>query len=120
MNIGFKYGFRGIRKMLSTEKNFKIHLFLFLLLVVASLAFNITRLEWCMVLLCSALVFSLEMLNSALEKICDKIEPNQNAEIAWIKDVAAGAVLVAAIFSLVIAALIFIPYILELCTTFEP
>jgi undecaprenol kinase (EC 2.7.1.66) len=50
------------------------------------------------------------MLNSALEKICDKITVEKDQDIKWIKDVAAGAVLVAAIFSLIIAFVIFAPY----------
>lgn len=118
MKIGFKYSIRGLRNMIKTERNFRLHLLLFCVLLVVSFVFKISRFEWTILLLCSGAVFSLEMLNSALEKICDKIEPQKDQDIAWIKDVGAGAVLVAALFSLLIAALIFIPYFLELYTTF--
>lgn len=118
MNIGFKYAFKGIKRMLQTERNFKIHVFLFLLLICVCFYFHISKLEWCMILGLSALVFSLEMINSSIERLCNKLALNKDADIAWIKDVAAGAVLIAAIFSTLIALLIFMPYILELCTTF--
>ena len=104
--------------MLQTERNFRVHLVLFCLLLIVSFYFKITPIEWAVLLLCSCAVFTLEMINSALESLCNKVEPQRDKDIAWIKDVSAGAVLVAAFFSLVIAALIFIPYILELYTTF--
>ncbi|WP_413468661.1 diacylglycerol kinase family protein, partial [Lishizhenia sp.] len=56
MNVGFKYGFKGIKRMLQTEKNFKIHVVLFLLLIGASFFFEVSKFEWCILLALSALV----------------------------------------------------------------
>lgn len=76
--------------------------------------FKITHLEWLVILLTSALVMGLEALNTAIEKLCDLYSTETNDQIKNIKDIAAAAVLICAIFSVGIAVLIFMPYVLEL------
>ncbi len=110
MKVGFKHALNGIFLMGKSEKNVRIHFVLFLLVVCTGFFFQLSKLEWIAVLLCSAMVFCLEMVNSALEKICDKITTEKDVDIKWIKDVAAGSVLVASFFSLIIAFVIFAPY----------
>jgi diacylglycerol kinase len=51
------------------------------------------------------------MLNSALEKLCDLVMPEQHVKIKYIKDVAAGAVLIACVFAVIVAILVFYPYL---------
>ena len=58
--------------------------------------------------------FTAEALNTAIERLCDKIEPNKDDKIKIIKDIAAGAVLLSSIFSATVGAIIFIPHIISL------
>jgi diacylglycerol kinase len=70
--------------------------------------------EWLVIILFTALVISLEMFNSALEKLCDKVNPELDPQIKLIKDMAAGAVLWASLLSVVAGICIFIPKIIQI------
>lgn len=85
-----------------------------LLVVVMGFLFRINYLEWISICLCIALVLSLELINTSIEKTIDLLHPNFNERAGEIKDMAAAAVLVAAIISVIIGLIIFIPKILEL------
>lgn len=106
----FAAALNGFGTTLKSERNLKIHAIAFVAVLFAGFFFSITTGEWLTILLISALVFSLEIMNTAIEKICDFVEPNQNEKIKIIKDTAAAAVLVAAAFAFIIALLIFLPY----------
>jgi diacylglycerol kinase len=106
----FGFAFLGIFKLLRTERNFKIQFAAFIVALVVGFYFSITDFEWLLILLISALVLSLEALNSAIEKLCDLYSIENDKRIKLIKDVAAGAVLIAAIFAIVIAVVIFRKY----------
>ena len=106
----FKYAFEGIVSAFKTEVHLKIHLLATLVVVNAGFYFQITKIEWCFILLCCALVISLELINSAIEKLTNGVFKEVHPNAKYIKDVAAGAVLVAAIISVIIAAIIFYPY----------
>lgn len=111
----FGFAFYGLFLFFKMERNGKIQLALALLVIAFGVALQITSHEWIYVLLCIAAVLSLEMLNSALEKLCDMVCADYNPTIKIIKDVSAGAVLFTAIISAVIAAIIFLPKIMALC-----
>ncbi len=110
----FENAFAGMAYFFANDRNGKIHLAITLAVVVASIALHIFTLEWMIVLLCIGLVIGLEMLNSALEKLCDLVEPNYHSTIKVIKDISAAAVLLAAIISVVIGVIIFLPKIMLL------
>lgn len=110
---GFGFAFAGIWQMLLQERNFKVHVLALLVVISAGLYFHITTQEWINILLVSALVLSLEAINTAIEKLCDMHTKGIHPQIKLIKDVAAGAVLIAAIFALVIAFLIFTKYLVK-------
>lgn len=103
----FKVAFEGLFYLIQKDRNFQIHLSLFALLIVFAIYFNINKLEWMSVLICSALVFSLEAINSALEKICDLKTKDFHPEIKKIKDIASAAVLIASLFSIAVAVVVF-------------
>ncbi len=105
----FGNAFAGIGYFVGNDRNGKIHVAITLTVLAAGLAFKIVVVEWMLILLCIALVIGLEMLNSALEKLCDIVEPNYHATVKVIKDVSAGAVILAAIVSIIIGILIFLP-----------
>ncbi len=69
---------------------------------------NISQGEWCAILGCISLVWAAELMNSALEVLCDRITTEPDEHIRRAKDAAAGAVLVCAIISVVVAALVFL------------
>ncbi len=73
--------------------------------------FKISRLEWIIQLFLIGFVLAIESLNTAIEKICDFIHPNFHERIGFIKDISAGAVSFAVITSLIIASIIYYPYI---------
>ena len=109
---GFGYAFAGIGVLLKTGLNFKIQLIAFCFVCFAGFYFNITSTEWLIILGVSALVLSLEALNTSIENLCDLYSTEQNDKIKKIKDVAAGAVLIAAFFAGIFGVLIFWKYII--------
>ena len=108
------YGFNGILYTLKHERNMVIHFLVMTLVIIAGIVFKITFVEWGVCFVLFALVLSLELMNTALENVVDLVteEKKQKAKIA--KDAAAGAVLVAAIFSVIIGISIFLPRLLSL------
>ena len=110
----FKYAFRGIAWLFRFEHNARIHLLAFILVIIAGFVFRITSGEWALIILVSAFVFSAEAFNSALEFLADEVSEEQRNKIGKAKDLAAAAVLIAAIAAVVIGAIIFIPKILLL------
>ena len=95
--------------MLKTEYHARVHAVATAIAVAGGLALGIDRLEWVALTLTIAAVWSLEAVNTAIEAVCDLVSPKQHPLVEKAKDVAAGAVLVAAIAALIVAALIFGP-----------
>lgn len=110
----FGYAFKGFFAAMQSELNMKIHLLISSCVFVAGAYFNITSTEWALVLLCMGLVLSLELINTAIEKLLNKLHPEFDETIGLAKDVSASAVLVASIFAVIIGAIIFVPYLLKL------
>jgi diacylglycerol kinase len=105
----FRYAFNGCISFFGSERNGRIQLIVAICVIIVSLVARLTHIEWCIVLLCIGLVISLEMINSAIEKICDHIQPDYHILIKTIKDIAAAAVLWVSIISVIAGLLIFIP-----------
>ena len=105
-------------KLVLKEKHIKIHLLITLLVLTAGFYFNISHTEWYTILVCIGIVLSLEIINTAIEHFVDLVEPNYNPKAGAIKDLAAGAVLVFSIISIVIGIMIFGKYILDLLFNF--
>jgi diacylglycerol kinase len=107
----FIHAFRGIYKVIRSEKNFRIHLLAILLVNFAGFYFSISKTEWIVIVLAIIVVVVSEMINSAIEYLSDYASPQYNETIKNVKDISAGSVLLAAIGSLVIGIIIFYPYI---------
>ena len=103
----FNYAVSGIISAIKTEKNMKIHYFIAIIAIIASLFFDFNRIEFLLLLFAISLVFVAEMLNTALETIVDLITSDYHPLARLAKDIAAGAVLIAALNSLVIGYLLF-------------
>ncbi|MBA3683158.1 MAG: diacylglycerol kinase family protein [Bacteroidetes bacterium] len=110
----FKAAFSGLYQAFKSEAHLKIHLLIAILVIVAGLYFAISKSEWFAVSLCIVLVISLELINSAMEKMCDLYTKEYDQRIKYIKDVAAGTVLVASIFAAMVGLFVFVPYVLIL------
>ncbi len=107
------FALRGIRYFISNERNARIQAAIAVLVITAGFIYKISTIEWCHILLCMALVLSLEMLNTSIERICLLLSEGYHPVIKIIKDVAAGAVLIAAIVSAIIGVIIFLPHVLN-------
>jgi len=110
--MSFKYAFNGLKIFIKEEHNAIIHLFIACCVVIAGFLFKISIVEWIAVIFCIALVLALELINSAIEKTIDFISEEKNETFKKIKDLSAGAVLIAAIASAVVGGIIFLPKIL--------
>lgn len=104
-----KYAWHGIRTAVSHEKVFRIELAFAVAVTVAGFVLNISRTEAAIVTICCTLVLSAECLNSALERIVDIVSPEFHPIAKQIKDLAAAAVLITAIGSLILGIQIFWP-----------
>lgn len=100
--------------LFSNHPNAKVHLLATILVIPLGIFLKISIIEWCIIILCIALVMSMEAMNSALEYIADKVSPEHNELIGKAKDIAAAAVLICAIGAATIGALIFLPKLLLL------
>jgi undecaprenol kinase/diacylglycerol kinase (ATP) len=109
-----RFAINGIYHFFRRERNGQIQGVIGSLAIVAGIFFGLTRTEWMALLLCTALVISLEMLNSAIERICNMYTTEYHPAVKIIKDVAAAAVLWSAIMALIIGVLIFLPHLLVL------
>ena len=110
----FKYALNGVFIALRICRNLKIHYFFALIAIIAGFFFNIENIEFAVVLLTITLVVSLEMINTAIEKVVDLLTDKYHILALIAKDVAAGAVLIASIAAFIIGALIFGPYAIAL------
>jgi len=111
---GFEHALRGLKLLLQTQHNARIHAAATILVVAAAALFGISPLEWGLITLAIVCVWATEALNTAVEFLVDLASPEQHPLAGKAKDVAAGAVLVAAIGSVIVGALVFGPYVLDL------
>lgn len=110
----FKYAISGIRDLFKTEPNVIIHSFAAVFVIAMGFYFGISSTEWCLIVIAITLVFSAEAFNTALEYLTNLVSPDFNKLAGKTKDVAAGAVLFAAIGAAVIGLIIFLPKIISL------
>ena len=106
-SIGFAV--KGAYKLITTEHSVMVQSSLAVLLIIAGFIFDISREEWMMQILAFGLILSVESLNTAIEKIADFIHPEFHEKIGFIKDIAAGAVMFAAMAAIAIGLLIYVP-----------
>ena len=110
----FGYAFRGVVTLLATQHNAWIHAAATVVVVALGVALGASRLEWALLIFAIALVWTAEGLNTALEWLCDVAAPEYHPLVKKAKDVAAAAVLFAAIGAALIGLLVFGPRLLAL------
>lgn len=110
----FGFAFRGVVTLLASQHNAWIHAAASVAVVALGVALGVGRLEWALLVFAIALVWTAEGLNTALEWLCDAAAPEYHPLVKKAKDVAAAAVLLAAIGSALIGLLVFGPRLLTL------
>ncbi|WP_453994902.1 diacylglycerol kinase family protein [Bacillus nitroreducens] len=107
----FSYAFMGLRGAFFSERNFRIHVIVSVLVVSSGFFFQITKVEWLIILLVVGGMFSIELVNTAIEKVVDLVTSEYHPLAKKAKDIAAGAVLIYAILSVIVGLIIFLPYL---------
>ncbi|MEO7048116.1 MAG: diacylglycerol kinase family protein [Ferruginibacter sp.] len=110
----FTYALSGIKYCLLHEQNFKIQIVAAVIAIILAAILKCSLSEWFVILLCIGMVLALEMMNSALEKICNMQQTTFHPVIKIIKDTAAGAVLIMSLISGICGGIIFLPKIILL------
>ena len=105
--MSFVYAGRGIAYCIRHERNIRIHLVALLYVLYFSAFYDFGRTEYALLILTCASVIALELLNTAIEVVIDKVSPRFNVFAMMGKDIAAGAVLVGAIGSVIIGVILF-------------
>jgi diacylglycerol kinase len=110
----FQFALEGMASFFLHERNGKIQLFAAVIALTLGTMLHISLPEWIYIIGCIAMVLSLEMINTAIEQICNMVQPEYHIAVKRIKDIAAAAVLLCAVASFIIGALIFLPKIIAL------
>ena len=105
------YAGQGLLFLLKTERNFQIQTGVVVITTIMGIYFDITKTEWIFQFICMGIVTGAEAINTAVEKLCDHVTPEQHPQIKRIKDMAAGGVAVLTAFAFFIGILIYYPYI---------
>lgn len=108
----FVYAGRGLR-LLFHEHNTWIHLTATFCVVVVGFWVSLSFVQWAIAIILLGGVWIAEALNTAIERLCDHVTPEQHPEIGRIKDIAAAAVLMAAITAVAAGLCIFVPAIID-------
>ena len=108
----FRYAISGILAFIRQEHNARIHTVATLAVIIVGIVFHVSYSEAATLAVVTGGVWITEMLNTCLERMADVVHPAAHPTIKFIKDLAAGAVLVAAITAVVVALFIFIPKLL--------
>ena len=109
----FRYALAGIWYTLKTQRNAQIHLGITTTIVILGLTLKLTRTEWAILMLTTGFVWATEMLNTVAEAAMNYATTDFNPQVKIVKDVAAGAVLIAAITAVIVGLLILGPPLLE-------
>ncbi|GCE17348.1 diacylglycerol kinase family protein [Dictyobacter kobayashii] len=108
---GFGFAFQGLWYAIRTQRNVRVHLTMTLLAILLGIALHISAVEFALVFIAISGVFIAEMINTAIELCVDLASPAYHPLAKIAKDVAAGAVLVNAILSIIIGLFIFGPHL---------
>lgn len=109
--LSFRYAIQGIEDLVRTQPNARFHLVVSLVVIAAGWYTRLALWEWCVVVICIALVWAAEAFNTAIEYLVDLVSPQQHPLAGKSKDAAAAAVLLTSIGAAVTGLLILGPKI---------
>ena len=104
-----KFAIKGVWILLKSEPRIQVQTIIVILMTILGFVMELSSTEWLFQVLAFALVLVSESLNTAIEKICDFVNPEYDERIGIIKDISAGAVTFAAFFAIVIALILYLP-----------
>jgi diacylglycerol kinase (ATP) len=110
----FVYAINGIKTLVKEEHNSWIHLIAAGIVIIAAIYFKLNTYEWVAIIISIGVVFTTELVNTAIENIANFLTTENNSKIKIIKDLSAAAVLISALMCLIIGAIIFLPKIVKL------
>ncbi|WP_419700626.1 diacylglycerol kinase family protein [Mucilaginibacter sp. NFX135] len=110
----FGFAFKGLQYATATQPNFRIHLVTAVIAIGLGTILHLSAAEWQWITISIALVLVTELINTAIETLTDLVSPTYNIKAGHVKDVSAGAVVIAAVFALVMGCIIFIPKLISL------
>jgi diacylglycerol kinase (ATP) len=105
----FGYAFKGVAYATTSQLNFRIHLAATLIVIIMGCVLHISAGDWQWIALCITLVLVTEIFNTMIETLVDLVSPGYNEKAGHIKDMSAGAVVIAALFSVISGLIIFLP-----------
>lgn len=114
--LSFRYAFRGVAWMVRNEPNMRFHLVAAAGVLIAAAAFRLPVEQWAALIFAIVLVLLGETLNTAIEAVLDLVQPDHHELVGVVKDLSAGAVLVASAGATAIAAIVFVPRFVNLLT----
>lgn len=115
----FVPAFKGLWVSLKTERNVQFHFLAIAIVIISGFSLDISILEWLTILLFFGLVLSLELINTAIEKLSDVVQPEKDDRIGIVKDISAAGVLWASILALIAGIIIFTPKIMQIFTNHQ-
>lgn len=108
--LSFRYAFEGIWTAFTEEPNLKFHFLIALIVILLGYFFQISKVEWFMLIVVTGLVISVELTNTAIETVIDSLTQEVHPAAKKAKDVSAGAVLIVSIAAAAVGLIIFLPY----------
>lgn len=109
--LSFKYALEGIMAALRQEPNLKFHFLAGFLVVILSFILNISKTDWLIIIFLIGFVIAVELTNTAIETVVNEFTDKEHPGAKYAKDISAGVVLVAAITSVIVGLLVFLPYL---------
>lgn len=113
----FGYAGNGVKEAFQNEPNFRVHVIAGAISIILAFVFHFSATKLAVLVLTITLVIILELLNTAIEKVVDKVSPNYSPLAKIAKDVSAAAVLLAAFSAVLVGILLFLPNILQLLSS---
>jgi len=110
----FRYAFEGFRHVLRTQRNPRIHLVVSTVVAAAGLVLHLSPIEWAVITLTIGFVIVTETVNTVVEVAVDLVVDEYHVLAKLAKDIAAAAVLIAALTSVMVGMLVFIPHLVSL------
>ncbi len=104
----FRDAFRGLREGVRGQSSFSVHIFVAAAVVAAGVVLGVDLSEWCVLVLCIAIVLCAEMFNSALESLAKAVTDQWDPHVGRALDIGSGAVLIAAIGAMFVGTMIFV------------
>ena len=110
----FFYAFQGLGSAIRREAHMKIHLAAAIVVILAGQYFSVTVVEWIILIFAIAFVIVSELINTAIEKLCDLAMPQPHPVVKYIKDISAAAVLVSCLAAVAAGGFVFYPYLKQI------